>query len=126
VELTKRLAWTWLANTVAILVAVLVIGGVHADRLWTIVVAGFVFTAVNLFVRPAVKLLALPLIAVTFGVALYLVNMLMLLLTSMIVDAFSVDSVGALALGTLVIWLVNIVLVVTAGMAARSSPSGQR
>ena len=105
--LLKAILWTWAANTVALFVATAIIGGVKADRLWTIVVAGAVFTAVNLLVRPIVRLLALPLIVITFGLILFFINMLMLALTSWIVKPFTINSFGALVAATVVVWAVN-------------------
>lgn len=106
----KVIAWTWAANAAAILVACYVVGGVNADRLWTVVVAGLVFTGVNLLVRPVVRLLALPFIVITFGLVLFFVNMLMLALTAWLVKPFEISGFGALVKGTLVVWLVNVAL----------------
>jgi putative membrane protein len=77
---------------------------------WILVVAALVFSVVNIFVKPLVILFTLPLVILTLGVALFFVTLLMLYLTSWIVDDFSVDSFGAAILATIIVWAVNTVL----------------
>jgi putative membrane protein len=69
-----------------------------------------VFGLVNFFVKPIVKLLALPLVVVTLGLALFGVNLLMLYITSWIVGPFDIGSFMDAIWATLIIWAVNLVL----------------
>ncbi|WP_054815977.1 phage holin family protein [Nocardia arizonensis] len=74
-----------------------------------------VFTLVNALVKPLVQLLSLPLVVLTLGLFLLVVNALMLLLTAWITDAFSdyglaVSGFWTALLGGIVIALVNWVL----------------
>jgi putative membrane protein len=74
------------------------------------VIAGLVFGIVNWLVKPILTVLSLPVIIVTVGIALFFINLLMLYLTGWLVPGFRIDSLGAAVLGTIVIWLVNVVL----------------
>jgi putative membrane protein len=65
---------------------------------------------VNIFVKPVVILFTLPLVILTLGLALFFVNLLMLYLTSWVVDDFTVDSFGSAIVATIIIWVVNTVL----------------
>ena len=107
--------FTWLANSLAILVAVWVGGELHVGDVPSMFVAGAVFSAVNWLVKPIVKLLALPLIVLTLGLALFFVNMLMLALTSGIVGDLHINSFASLAKATLIVWVVNLVLQAVVG-----------
>lgn len=74
-----------------------------------------VFTIVNALVKPLVSLLSLPLVVLTLGLFLLVVNALMLMLTAWITDAFSdyglaVDGFWPALLAGIVISLVNWVL----------------
>ena len=106
----RRFAITWLCNVGALFVAAKLLDGIHYDDLWTLIVAGFVFSLVNMLVRPLVILLALPAIILTLGIALFFVNLLMLYLTEWIVGDFDIDGFWWGVAGTIVVWLVNWVL----------------
>jgi putative membrane protein len=107
----RRLLVTWFFNIIALWVAAELLSGIgYADDEWVLVLAALVFGLANIFVKPLVILLTLPLVILTLGVALFFVNLLMLYLTSWIVDDFSVDSFGAAIVATIIVWVVNAVL----------------
>lgn len=107
----RRFIVTWFFNIVALWVAAELVEGIgYDDNEWVLVIAALVFSLVNIFVKPIVIFFTLPLVLVTLGLALFFVNLLMLYLTSWVVDDFTVDSFGAAILGTIIIWLVNTVL----------------
>jgi putative membrane protein len=113
-----------LVNGVALWVATLVIDGVDVDasttggEVLTIAAVAALFGVINLFVKPIVKLLSLPLYIITLGLFTLVVNALMLLLTSWIAGKlgvpFEVDGFWSAVLGGLVIsvvsWLLNVLL----------------
>ncbi|HLS76554.1 MAG TPA: phage holin family protein [Nocardia sp.] len=75
------------------------------------------FTLVNALVKPIVKLLALPLILLTLGLFLLVINALMLWLTAALTDVVDTNGYGlevagfwAALLGGIIISLVNWVL----------------
>jgi putative membrane protein len=69
---------------------------------------------INALVRPIVRLLTLPLFVITLGLFTFVVNALMLMLTSWISDRldlpFVVDGFGPAFLGALVISVVSFVI----------------
>ncbi|WP_137725260.1 phage holin family protein [Prescottella subtropica] len=73
-----------------------------------------VFTVVNAFVKPFVKLLSLPLLILTLGLFTLVINALMLELTSWISSqtqwGLSVDGFWTAIWGALIISIVNVVL----------------
>jgi putative membrane protein len=95
----QRFLSTWLVSAVALSVAAWLLGS-HMDigqsgdeavpRLVTVLAVALVFTLVNSVVGPVVKLFSLPFIIVTLGLALLVINALLLLLTEQITDAFDV------------------------------------
>jgi putative membrane protein len=82
----------------------------YGDSLWTLVLAALVFTIVNSFVKPILTILSIPFIIVTFGIAYFLVNCLMLVLTDAVVKDFEAGSFWTVVGATIVIWLVNVVI----------------
>ena len=110
-RMLRRFIVTWFFNIVALWVAAKLVDGVgYGSDEWILVIAALVFSLANIFVKPLVILFTLPLVILTLGLALFFVNLLMLYLTSWVVDDFSVDSFGAAILATIIVWAVNTVL----------------
>jgi putative membrane protein len=105
-----RLLFSWIANAIAIGVAVALVGSINATGAGAIVLAGLVFGVVNLLVKPILTLLTLPIHVITLGLSLFLVNMAMFALTAWIVDDLEVGGFWSVAGGTLIIWLVDLVV----------------
>jgi putative membrane protein len=113
-----------IVNAIALWVATVIVSGVELegastqDRVITLLVVAAIFALVNVVVRPIVKILSLPLYVLTLGLFTFVVNALMLLLTSWIADQFdvpfSVDGFWSAVLGGLVIsfvsWVLNVLL----------------
>ena len=107
----RRFIVTWFFNIVALWVAAKLVDGVgYGSDEWILVIAALVFSLANIFVKPLVILFTLPLVILTLGLALFFVNLLMLYVTSWVVDDFSVTSFGAAILATIIVWAVNTVL----------------
>jgi putative membrane protein len=92
--------------------------GSTGDRLLVLLVVAAVFGVVNTIVKPVVKLFSLPLFILTLGLIIFVINALMLLLTSEICEAlevpFHVDNFSAALIGGFIIsvvsWLLGILL----------------
>lgn len=106
-----RLVFAWLSNVVALFVATWIISPAdYGDDFWVLLVAALVFTIVNVFIRPLVILLALPAVILTLGLALILINTLMLYLTDWIVPSFETGSFWATLGAALIVSIVNLIL----------------
>ena len=78
----RRLLYSWIINIVALYAAEKLVDGISfTGDFGILVVTALVFAFVNLLLKPVVKLLALPLIVITFGIALFFINILMLYIT---------------------------------------------
>lgn len=109
----RRFVVTWAFNVAALWVAARLLSGVHVsgDSAWlTFVLAGLVFSLANMVVKPVVAVLAIPLIILTLGIAYFLVNVLMIFLTSWVVGDFHVDGFWAGVGAAIVVWIVNVLL----------------
>ncbi len=110
-ELVLRL----LVNAAALWVAVRIVSGITYQGGW----AGFlgvalVFGVVNAVVKPVLTFFSLPVILLTLGLFLFVVNALALWITASLSGAlglgFKVNGFGAAFLGALVVSVVNLVL----------------
>ena len=104
-----------LVNAAALWVATEIVDGVRFTGDWlTLLAVALVFGVVNAIVKPLTKVLTFPLIIVTLGLFLLVINSLMLMLTSAVSTrlglGFSVRGFGAAFLGALVVSIVNAML----------------
>ena len=106
----QRVVVTWAGNAIALYVAVAAVGDATLAGWTSLLVAAAVFGLVNAVVKPIVTVLSLPLIIITVGIALLFVNVLMLWITDAIVGGIHFDGFVALVTGSIVIWVVNLVL----------------
>jgi len=105
-----RILLRFACNAVALYVAAWAISGVaYGNDWWSLLIAAAVFTLVNMWVKPILTLLSLPFIIVTFGLFLFLLNILMLYITDWLTD-FDLRTFGAAALAAIVVTVVNWVL----------------
>ena len=86
----KNLIIKLLANAVALAVAAWLVSGITIQgattgrRVLTLLIVAAIFGLVNAVVKPIVKLLSLPFIILTLGLLIFVINAVMLLLTSWI------------------------------------------
>jgi putative membrane protein len=89
-------------------------GADDTDRFVRLLVVGVIFGLVTSFIRPIVNFVSIPLIVLTFGLMLLVVNALMLMLTSWISGkldvGFHVDGFWVALGGSIVISLASAIL----------------
>ena len=109
---------SWLINTLAVLVAVNVVPGIHfaGNSLLTPFITSLVLGILNAFVRPIMMLMALPLLIFTLGLFTVVINALLLSFVGWLMrPAFQVDGFWWAVLGSLIISLVSLALNVLTG-----------
>jgi putative membrane protein len=106
-------------NAAALWVAVLIVPGLDydfgpSDAWWKFILVAVIFSLVNTYLRPILRILTLPITLITLGIFLLIINALMLLLTGAVANelgiALTVADFGAALLGAIVISLVGLVL----------------
>ena len=107
-------------NAVALWVAVELVPGLRfLDDWWKLLIIAAIFSLLNTFLRPALRILTLPITIATLGLFLLVINAVMLLITSVVASdlgvAFQVDGFGSAVLGAIVISLVGLALSITIG-----------
>ena len=97
----------WLIITVAILFSSVLIPGIRVDSLSTAVIAAGVLGLINIFIKPLIIILTLPLNILTLGLFSFIINAFLLKIVAYFVTGFEVNGFLAALLGALVISLVN-------------------
>ena len=89
------------------MVAASLIGGIRYDSVASLLGAALLLGVFNAFLRPILLLLAAPLIILSLGIFIFVVNGLMLLLVNQFVHGFHVDSFGSAFWGAILISIVS-------------------
>lgn len=100
----------WAVAIIAVFVASKLVPGISFDNWLALALFAAVLGLVNAVVKPIVAMLALPVVLLTLGLALLVINALMFWLASALVPGFRVDGFLAALLGSIVVSLVSWVL----------------
>ena len=100
----------WGINTLALIVVDWMFGGVSIERWGPLLLAAAILTIGNTILKPILAILTLPLIILTFGLAYFALNVLMLALAEWIAPDFSIDGFWTYVGATIVVSLVNVVM----------------
>ena len=107
----KQFVLRWAATTVAVMVASSVIGGIRYDTIAALLGASLLLGILNAFVRPFLLILSAPVILLTLGFFILVLNGLLLLVVPSVVVGFHVDSFWSAFWGAIVIsflsWLLS-------------------
>lgn len=67
-----------------------VLKGIHVDKFWTSIVFALVLAILNVFAKPLLIILTLPVTILTLGLFLFVINTVIVLLASRFVDEFHI------------------------------------
>ena len=104
----------WLIYAVAIVITAYLLPGVRLSGFFAALVTALVLGLVNTFLKPLLILLTLPLNILTLGLLTFVINAVMLLLTSWITGKldvqFHVDGFWNALLGAFIITVVGVII----------------
>ncbi|MCO5275270.1 MAG: phage holin family protein [Flavobacteriales bacterium] len=104
-----------LLSTIAVLVADLLLSGVHAPDFKTGLLVAVVLGLLNAVLRPLLILFTLPVTVLTLGLFVLVINAAMVLLAARIVPGFMVDGFWWALAFSVVMWAVQSVLLALDG-----------
>ncbi|HQV40208.1 MAG: phage holin family protein [Flavobacteriales bacterium] len=96
-----------LLSTIAVLIADLLLSGVHPVDLKTSLLVAVVLGVLNAVVRPIIVLLTLPVTVVTLGLFVLVINAAMVMLAARIVPGFTVNGFWWALAFSVVMWAVQ-------------------
>jgi len=106
-----RLLIKWLILTLAVLLAAYLLEGIKVSGFFSAFLAAAMLGFLNVFFRPVLILLTLPVNILTLGLFTFLINALILKMTSGVIPGFEVHGFWTAVLGALLIsgvnWLLN-------------------
>jgi putative membrane protein len=98
---------SWLVSALVILTASYILPGVHVENFTAALVTAIVLGVINLFIKPFILLLTLPITLVTFGLFALVINAALILLAGSVVPGFTVDGFWWALLFSIVLSLIN-------------------
>jgi len=99
-----------LSTMAALLVAAYLLPGISVSSIWAGFFAAVVLGFVNGFIRPIFTILTIPFTILTFGLFLFVINAIMLSLTSVLVPGFYVAGFFSALIGSIIVSLVSSLL----------------
>jgi putative membrane protein len=106
----KGLLLRWLILTLAIMTAAYLFSGIHVSGFGSAFFAAMVLGILNAFFRPILFILTLPINVLTLGLFTFVINALLLMMTSGIIGGLVVEGFGSALFGSLIISLVSLLL----------------
>jgi len=102
----------WLACTLGLWLAAAFLDGklTYNGKLSVIVLSGLVLALVNMLIKPFIVLISLPVMAITLGLFMVVVNGLMVMLASWLYKPLEISGLWAAMIAGIIIGLVNFLL----------------
>ncbi|WP_417235916.1 phage holin family protein [Bizionia paragorgiae] len=82
-----------LLSALAVVILANILNGVSVDGYVTAIIVALVLSILNLFVKPILVILTLPITILTLGLFLIIVNALVILLADNLISGFAVDGI---------------------------------
>lgn len=105
-----KLLAKWLLSASALLLVAHLSIGVEVRDFGAALLAAFVIGLLNLFVRPILIVLTLPVTILSLGLFLFVINALMFWAVAEVLDGFQASGFGAALLGSLIYSVISIVI----------------
>ncbi len=102
-----RMLAAWAPNAAALWLANRLFDGVVIHGWWAYIIGGAVLAIANGFLKPVLALVTLPLIIVTLGLFLLVINIAMVALAEWIAPNLSITGFWSYVGTVVIVWLVN-------------------
>ena len=94
----------------SLLITTYIVPGFSVSNFWTALLSALVLSMLNLFIKPIITLLTLPITLLTLGLFSFVINALMLLLAAHFIHGFTITGFIPALLGSIVISLISSLL----------------
>ncbi len=102
-----RIILHWMALSVAVWGTTKIISGIVVSPIWVALIVGACLTLFNMFFKPIIHILTLPLNIVTLGFFSLIVNGFIFWYLGTVIRGFSVTTFSAAFVGSLVVSILN-------------------
>src|SRR5438445_13234222 len=103
----RHFIFRWIVTAIAVMIAASIISGIRYDSVGALILAALLLGILNAFVRPVLLILSAPLILVTLGFFILVINALMLFWVPSMVMGFHVDGFRSAFWGAILIGIIS-------------------
>ena len=100
----------WLASAFVVIIASYLLPGVRVSSFWSALWVALVLGIFNIFLKPLLILLTLPINILTFGLFTIVINAILVLLATKFVPGFTVEGFWSAVLFSLLVSIINIIV----------------
>lgn len=105
---TMKIILHWVALSIAIWLTTKIVSGIGVDPLWVVLIVGACLALVNMFIKPIIKILTLPLNIITLGFFSLIINgAIFWYLGSGVIRGFTVTTFYAAFIGAVIVSILN-------------------
>ena len=104
------LVLTLLINASALILTAYLVPGFGVSNFATALLAAIVLGVINTFVKPILTIITLPINFLTLGLFTFVINAVVLYLTTLVVPGFMIDGMLTAILGSIVLSIVSTIL----------------
>lgn len=100
-----------LFNAIALFAVAQLFTSFHVADFGTALIASFIISILNVFVRPVLVILTLPATILTLGLFLFVINAITLMITQAVMNAdFVINNFGVAIIAAIIISIINAIL----------------
>lgn len=96
-----------LLTALAVYLASLITPGVSVNSYWSAILVAVVLTLLNVFVKPIMQLISIPVTLLTLGLFLFVINAVIILIASYLIGSFHVSGFWAALLFSIIFSLIS-------------------
>ncbi len=100
----------WIILSLAVFITTKIISGISVDPIWTTLIVGACLTLINMFIKPIINILTLPINLITLGLFSLIINGAIFWYLGTLIDGFHVTTFYAAFMGALIVSVINWIL----------------
>lgn len=100
----------WIILSVAVYATTFIVSGISINPLWVALIVGACLTLFNMFIKPIIKILTLPINIITLGLFSLVINGAIFWYLGTLVKGFEVTTFTAAFIGALLVSIINWIL----------------
>jgi putative membrane protein len=100
----------WFVTTIAVLFVAQFMPGIEVESVTGLILAALILGVLNAFLKPLMVILTLPLTLFTFGLFIFVINGIILYLTSLIVHGFDIANIWIAIIASVFISIVSTII----------------
>ncbi len=102
--------WVWFLNSISVYATASLLSGVEIKNFWSAILVAALIAVANIFIKPVLLLLSLPLTILTLGLFVWVIDAALILLVDKLTDNFKVESFSWALIFGVVMSLINWIL----------------